>query len=165
MALLAGCGRGTAGGAEPARARNVLLVVADTLRADRLGCYGYGRPTSPAIDALAAEGVLFESCHSQACWTLPSMVSLMAGVPVTKQETMLPELPVLAEALRAQGLFTAAFVANAAVGEHRGFERGFDHFGRCFEKRAEAVVESFEAWYRPWLEAAAVAAGEPRGFF
>ena len=68
MALLAGCGRGTEGGPSRARA-NVLLVVADTLRADRLGCYGYERATSPAIDALAAEGVLFESCHSQACWT------------------------------------------------------------------------------------------------
>jgi arylsulfatase A-like enzyme len=169
-ALLAGCdasyeaGARAEGGA-PATARNVLLIVADTLRADRLGCYGYERATTPAIDALAAEGVLFENCHSQACWTLPSMVSLMAGVPVTKQETMLPELPVLAEALRARGLYTAAFVANAAVGELRGFERGFDHYVPCFEERAEAVAARFEAWYRPWLAQAQAAAGGAPGFF
>ena len=93
------------------------------------------------------------------------MVSLMAGVPVTKQETALPELPVLAEALRAQGLFTAAFVANGTVGELRGFERGFDHYVPCFEERAEAVVARFEAWYRPWLAEREAASAGASGFF
>ena len=134
-------------------AANVILVVADTLRADRLGCYGYERDTTPSIDRLAAEGVLFENCHSQACWTVPSMISMMAGLPVTQKETVLPKLPVLAEALGAKGLYTAAFLANAAVGVDRGFERGFDHFGECYEMRAREVVGAFEAWYRPWRAA------------
>ena len=154
LALLAACGGGEATAPEAAEphAANVVLIVADTLRADRLGCYGYERDTSPAIDRLADEGVLFENCHSQACWTVPSMISLMSGLPVTQKETVLPEVPVLAQALSAKGFETAAFLANAAVGVDRGFERGFDHFGECFDWRADAVVEAFEAWYRGWLE-------------
>ena len=53
-----------------ARRPNVVLIVVDTLRSDRLGCYGYPRATSPEIDALAKEGVLFEDCTSQAPWTM-----------------------------------------------------------------------------------------------
>ena len=151
--LVPGCGGGeSAGAGEGPRARNVLLIVADTLRADRLGCYGYERDTSPEIDALAAEGVLWESCHSQACWTLPSMISLMAGVPVTRRERALPtSLPVVAETLRASGMTTAAFLGNATVGVDRGFERGFDHFGEVYNERASTVADHFEAWYRDWL--------------
>jgi len=134
---------------QPARPRNVVLVVADTLRADRLGCYGYERDTSPAIDALALEGVLFENCHSQASWTLPSMISLMTGVPVTRKETVLPDLPVLAEALRAQGMTTAAFLANPTVGVDRGFERGFDQFN-LLNLRAPEMVARFGSWHRGW---------------
>jgi arylsulfatase A-like enzyme len=169
--LITGCGDpgGTQAdrppdGAARAPARNAVLVVADTLRADRLGCYGYGRDTSPAIDRLAAEGVLFEHCYAQACWTVPSMISLMAGVPVTKEEKGLPGLPVLAETLQSHGLTTVGFVANAAVGLDRGFERGFDRFVPCFEDRAAEVVAAFEAWYRPWL-AEAGAPADGRRFF
>ena len=149
--LVPACGAG-AEQHGPAPARNVLLIVADTLRADRLGCYGYERDTSPAIDALAAGGVLWESCHSQACWTLPSMISLMTGVPVTRKETVLPELPVLAEALGASGRTTAAFLANATIGVDRGFERGFDHYEDCYNQRAPGLAGRFEGWYREWLE-------------
>lgn len=133
-----------------ARAKNVILVVADTLRANRLGCYGYERDTSPAIDALAEEGTLYESCHSQACWTLPSMISIMAGMPVTKRETALPPGPVLAETLQAEGLATAAFLANITVGVDRGFERGFDHFGEVSNLSAVEVVDAFAAWHESW---------------
>ena len=52
---------------------DVVLIVVDTLRADRLGCYGYERPTSPVIDRLAAQGTLFLEARAQCSWTLPSM--------------------------------------------------------------------------------------------
>lgn len=149
----ASCTNGSAdGSADGARARNVVLVVADTLRANRLGCYGYERDTSPAIDALAKEGVVWESCHSQACWTVPSMISLMSGVPVTRTEKALPPFAVLPEVLAERGLTTAAFLANAAVGVDRGFERGYDHFDECYEMRAPEVVEHFATWYRGWSD-------------
>ena len=54
---------------------NVVVVVIDTLRADRLSCYGYDRATSPEIDALASRGVRFEHVFSQSSWTRPSMAS------------------------------------------------------------------------------------------
>ena len=69
-------------GADPAplpRPDHVLLIVVDTLRADHLSAYGYERQTSPVLDALASEGVVFENAVAQGSWTLPSMVSMMTG--------------------------------------------------------------------------------------
>ena len=58
---------------------NVLILAVDTLRASRLGCYGYGRPTSPHIDALAGEGVLAEAVFSPAIPTFPSFTTFYTG--------------------------------------------------------------------------------------
>ena len=68
---LAGCGRGSGTGEK--QHPDVLLLVVDTLRADRLGCYGYERATTPAIDALAARGAVFRRASAQAPWTLPAV--------------------------------------------------------------------------------------------
>ncbi len=59
---------------------NVLIVVLDTLRADRVSCYGYDRPTTPHIDALCARGVRFEHAYSTSTWTLPAHASLFTGL-------------------------------------------------------------------------------------
>lgn len=145
---------GCAGKPEAPAAGNVVLILVDTLRADRLGCYGYSRDTSPAIDALAAEGVLYESCYSQSCWTLPSMISLMSGLPVTKKERSLPEVTVLAEALKERGLDTAAFVANPTVNEDQGFGRGIDRFLSAKQmesgRAAPQVAQHFASWFERW---------------
>ena len=70
-----------AAGAAPASARpNVVLITIDTLRADHLGAYGHDRPTSPWMDALAAQGAVFEDCTSTSSWTPPAMASLMTAV-------------------------------------------------------------------------------------
>ena len=61
--------------------RNVILIAIDTLRADRLGSYGCGRPTSPNIDALAEDGVRFDQVASNATWTCPSFASILTGIP------------------------------------------------------------------------------------
>ena len=71
---LLGCGA-----SEPERAPNPILILVDTLRADRLGCYGNPRPTSPTIDALAERGQRFETAFAPAPWTLPSTASLLTG--------------------------------------------------------------------------------------
>ncbi|HEX9792355.1 MAG TPA: sulfatase, partial [Planctomycetota bacterium] len=68
------------GAVPPANAPNILLVVLDTVRADRLGCYGHFRATSPALDQLAADGVVFEQAFSAAPWTLPSHASIFTGL-------------------------------------------------------------------------------------
>ncbi|MCD6350999.1 MAG: sulfatase-like hydrolase/transferase, partial [Armatimonadetes bacterium] len=57
----------------------VVLISIDTLRADHLSCYGYPRPTSPNLDKLAAEGVLFENCISGSCHTTPAFASMVSG--------------------------------------------------------------------------------------
>lgn len=120
LGALASCG------SEPRRP-NVVLVAVDTLRSDRLGCYGYERPTSPFLDQLASEGTLFEDATAQAGWTLPSMVSMFTGRYLTAYREKMPDdIPSIAELYRAAGYRTVAVVANLGVNASGGFDRGFD---------------------------------------
>ncbi|HEY4394305.1 MAG TPA: sulfatase-like hydrolase/transferase, partial [Polyangia bacterium] len=115
---------------------NLLLVTIDTLRADHLGCYGYGRPTSPAIDALAAAGTLFENGWAHAPSTRYSMPAIATGrwpSAITWDESIWwPRLGrnmrTTAEALHEGGYFTAGMFSfnYFAIADHRGFERGMD---------------------------------------
>ena len=129
-------------GSETLPARNVVLVVADTLRADHLGCYGYTRDVSPHLDRFAASATRYANAVSSSPWTLPSHASLFTGMDPWQHGAHL--LPVkghflrnvrpldashltLAEALREEGFRTAAFVANGGflapwVGLDQGFE-------------------------------------------
>jgi len=75
VSITGGCGRGAPRGP----ARRVILISCDTLRADRLGHYGYERPTSPHLDALAAESVVFEEAYSTAPMTGPAVSSIFTG--------------------------------------------------------------------------------------
>ena len=75
MLLSSGCGS-----PEPTR---VILIGVDTLRADHLGTYGYTRPTSPFLDALAEQGVVFEQTFATSPWTLPSFASIFTGRPMS----------------------------------------------------------------------------------
>jgi len=119
--VLAGCGPG-----EPAP--GIVLVVLDTLRADRLGCLGGPRPASPHLDALAAEGVLFEEAVAHASWTLPSMAALLAGrLPTaTVFDGRLRES--LVEQLADAGFETAAFTEGGYVSATFGLDLGFGLF-------------------------------------
>jgi len=140
-------------GAEPgapaagsARGPNVLVVLIDTLRADHLGCYGYDRPTSPAIDAFAAEGVQFMRAYSQSTWTKPATASLMTGrYPRQHQayleKAKLPETErLLPEALRAAGYRTAVFSGNPWITREWGFDQGVDHFLSIYDERFARVT-------------------------
>ncbi|MCK6448940.1 MAG: sulfatase [Planctomycetes bacterium] len=111
------------------RRPDVVFVLIDTLRADRLACYGYPRPTSPFLDSLAARGVLFEDATCQFSWTRPSMVSLMEGRYLTGyRDAIEPDAPTLAESFRRAGYRTVGLVANASVNAETGFARGFEHY-------------------------------------
>lgn len=107
--------------------RGVILVLLDTVRADRLGCYGYARPTSPHLDALAAEGARFEQVVSAAPWTLPSVAGMLAGQYPERVYTSRLEAS-LVEALQGAGIATAAFTEGGFVSKHFGLDRGFDHW-------------------------------------
>jgi arylsulfatase A-like enzyme len=112
----------------------VILISVDTLRADHVGCYGYARDTTPALDGLAREGVKFNHAYSQAGWTLPAHMSLMTSrYPpahgVVQDTVSLPEdAATLAEVLRKAGYATAAVVNWIYVGKSFGFAQGFDAF-------------------------------------
>ena len=114
--------------------RNAVLIVVDTLRRDHLGAYGYARDTSPAIDALAAEGIRFERAYSTSSWTAPSVASMLTGLypsahRVVRPKTALPEaVATLPETLRQAGFATAGVVSNRIIGRRNGFDRGFDWF-------------------------------------
>ena len=132
--------------------RLIVLVTIDALRADRLGAYGYSRPTSPHIDAFARESIVVEHAIAQAPYTKASIASLMTGLYPTAHKTfttaanivdtmdgtvdgargatdVLPEnVTTLAEALHALGFETAALTTNPFLIRDFGFAQGFDRF-------------------------------------
>jgi arylsulfatase A-like enzyme len=115
-------------------ARNVLLILIDTLRADHLGAYGYARGTSPTFDRFAREGIAFERNIAQASWTKPSVASIFTGAYVhehgvaSSRDALATNLPTIAEVLRDRGYHTIAFSANPWITPEFHFDRGFDRF-------------------------------------
>lgn len=116
----------------PPRPPNVVIFLIDTLRADRLGAYGYGKPTSPHIDELARTSVVFENAYAPAPWTLPSVVSLFTstfpcehGVLADGQRAR-TDHATLAQRLKTRGYTTASFHANPYAGKASGMDAGFD---------------------------------------
>ncbi len=122
----------------PARP-NVILISIDTLRPDHLGCYGYARPTSPAIDRYAAEGARFTYVHSSTSWTLSAHVSLMTGLPDDLHEVVWdrvgldPQRGMLAERFQQAGYATGGFFGGPYLHPTFGFGRGFDIYENCGE--------------------------------
>ncbi len=126
-----GCNRG--GLAPPSRDPSVLLITLDTVRADRLRCYGYSRIETPNIDQLSADGIRFESAYAHVPITLPSHAAILTGTyPMHNgvrdfTSSGLPlGVPTLAEVLRDHGYRTAAFVSSFAVNSMWGLNRGFE---------------------------------------
>ena len=109
---------------------NILLISIDTLRADHLSCYGYGRETTPNLDALAARGVLFERAYSSSSWTLPGLASLVTGEHSSTHGcwTFGSRLghahTTLAEYLLARGYDTASLTTNLFTSNAYGLQQG-----------------------------------------
>lgn len=148
QALAPAFGAAALGSCIPARAARetapgILVVAVDGLRADHLGAYGYDRETTPNLDALASQGVLFESVFSSAPRMLPAHVSLLTGCQPWVARRTLPselevsferrwklpiEVPHLAVELLAAGWSTAAFVDHEEMAPLYGLDRGFKLF-------------------------------------
>lgn len=114
---------------------DLIFIVLDTQRADRLGSYGYHKQTSPNLDAFAQNAVLFERAVAPAQWTIPSHASMFTGRYPTAHHvqqsvhSLSPDSPHIAEIMRAAGYETVAFCNNPLVGIlNNGFKRGFDRF-------------------------------------
>jgi arylsulfatase A-like enzyme len=112
--------------------RNLIIISIDTLRADRLGCYGYNRSTSPMIDQLAKRGVRFETVIAESSWTLPSHMTLFTGFypgnhGLTLEDRRLPpNITTLAEVLKDGQYRTFAYTDGGFVNSKYGFGRGFE---------------------------------------
>lgn len=150
-------------------ARHVVIVTIDTLRADRLGCYGRDDVETPHLDRIAAEGALAPEATSHVPLTRPSHVSLFTGllpfahgVRDNLTSASVPDVPLLAEVLKRQGFTTAAFLSSVVLSSHTGLNRGFDVYSdplggaapdvdplRTAERRGtETIAEALK-----WLEA------------
>lgn len=129
--------------------RTFLLLTVDTLRADRLGAYGYPRGTSPAMDRVAARSALFADCVSVSSWTMPAMGTLATGLRPGKHGMVYWHLPLgdvpetMAEALRDAGVKTAFF--GNPIPRLEGLERGFDTW-ETFEGDDRAATDAAIAW-------------------
>jgi arylsulfatase A-like enzyme len=113
---------------------NIILISIDTLRANHMGCYGYWRDTSPHLDALAKENILFERTYAPSSLTAPSHVSLFTSLyPLSHRilgnsevDSFSSDAAALAELLKSQGYRTGGFSGGGQVSEVQGFRRGFD---------------------------------------
>ena len=128
-------------GDSPERPPNLLLVSIDALRADRLGAYGYPRPTTPFLDELAARGVVFENAFVNTHGTTPSHATILSGLHQETHrvgiegssggvvEARIPDtVPLVQELLRANGYHTIGVTDGGNAGGAFGFARGFDAF-------------------------------------
>jgi len=118
------------------RRPSVILILIDTLRADRLGSYGYHRNLTPHLDELAARGALFENAFSQSNWTLASMASIVSGLypsahgVVRTQDRLRDSATHLPRLLARNGYLTQAFHHGGYLNAHFGFDDGFDRYDR-----------------------------------
>ena len=158
LALVAAALHGLLGCAEAdPRPRNLLLISIDTLRPDFLGSYGYERPTSPSLDALAASGVVFETALATSPWTLPSHGSLFTGLyprrhgVLDESSGLSDQIPVLAEQLSGAGFDTVAFVNSHYLSDWYGLERGFAEHRYAVELPTPEGPGVVGAWAREWL--------------
>ncbi|MBK8024293.1 MAG: sulfatase [Chloroflexi bacterium] len=148
-----------------ARKPDILFIVLDTLRRDRLSIYGHRQETSPSFDAFADRAALFERAVAPAQWTIPAHGSLFTGLypgahGLIQANSVLSEMHLtLAEILRSGGYHTAAFCNNPLVGVlNNGLQRGFDDFYnyataipyRPYDHHKSALRRRFTRWFRPY---------------
>lgn len=152
----------------PARKPDIIVIMIDTLRADRLGCYGNPLETSPTLDAIAEEGVLFTDAVAPAPWTCPSIASVFTSLYPSRHrvfdhegryarsdnhavtDVLGNEHVTLAEGLRTAGYETAAFIANRWLQPEFGFAQGFDTYDMLTARSAyppgKKVNKNVAAW-------------------
>ena len=150
---------------------NIVLVTIDTLGREHLGCYGYPRPTSPRVDALAGQSVLFENAYAPMATTFPSHVSMLTGLYphqhgrtsnragvldpfVSAQGRML-----VASALSSAGYRTAGFVSSSVLHQGTGIAQGFESYDGPKGRHAKRPARETTSRALAWL--ATVPAGEP----
>lgn len=137
---------------------NIILISLDTLRADHLSCYGYARDTTPNLDELTAESLLFQNAFSPAPWTLPAHGSVFTGLYPSFHNAYIPPdytgiidalSPLnytLAEMLKDAGYDTAGFASCIFVGERYGFDQGYDIYDESWKYSADKITKKGIDW-------------------
>ena len=161
--LLVGCQRAPQ---LDAKRPNILLIVVDCLRADRLGLYGHSRPTSPNIDRLAENAIVFDRAFSHAPWTPPSMATLFTSTYESVHRISPPMFPesrseldvldgrfeTMAEFFQKTGYRTGGVVSSDWVSEETSYDQGFDDFmhmsGVPRRTEAERITLTAIDWLR-----------------
>jgi arylsulfatase A-like enzyme len=127
----------------------VILISIDTLRADHLGLYGYPRDTSPFLDRWSEQALVFERAFTPRAMTLPAHMTMLTGLFPAQHgvdeddQALSPQIPLLAERLRAAGYQTVGLYFSSYVHERYGFGRGFDVF-RAHQDAEEAGAHLLE---------------------
>src|SRR5229473_4894052 len=145
---------------------NILIITVDTLRADRVGCYGYPGGLTPSVDALAKDAIVFERGVAQVPLTLPSHTAIFTGtypfhngVRDFTAQPLGERFRTLAESLKDHGYATGAVVSSFVLDRSWGLARGFDSYDDAFagqeflernlglvERRAEESVDHAVGW-------------------
>lgn len=164
--LAAGCGlrRETVLQRPLPRQPNIIVWLADSLRADHLPCYGYPLDTAPNITRFADDALLFEQCYASATWTTPATLTLLTGLPPTVHRTVVPEwsaqgrgrggqhqvlpggIPTTATKLQAAGYDTAHFQANPNATQEHGLAKGFNHYYYKLNAGHKEHTDAFLEW-------------------
>lgn len=133
---------------------NLVLISIDTLRADRTSLYGYHRQTTPTLEAIARDGVVFEDFYYSGGGTLPSHMSLFTshhpaahGVEPHRDRSLSPQIMTLPEVLAGSGFSTAAFVDPGWMNPSYGFGRGFDSYDDRGHRLRDTLPRAIE-WIR-----------------
>ena len=155
----------------PATARNLVIVTIDTLRADRLGCYGNRDVATPRMDRIAASGALFEQMTVHVPLTRPSHTSIFTGLLPAEHgirdnvsPSLAADVPTLAPMLKVAGFRTGAFVSSIVLSRQSGLHRGFDEYSDRFDDAGEDDARFLNTIQRPgnvalkealaWIESA-----------
>ena len=163
LGALAGCGH--------TGPPNILLIVVDTLRADRVDWYGGHRELTPFLDSLAARSNVFWNAYAQSSWTSPSVASLMTSRyqsqhNITQFTSALADEEVtLAEVLKQHGYATGGFSANILLRSGLGYERGFDRYSVYRPENAKFTASDLNRESLAWLDSLRSSQGPPRPTF
>ena len=158
--------------AQTASGPNVLLVTIDTLRADRLGAYGYARAQTPTLDALAASGVRFADATAHAPLTYPSHVSILTGrypgalgVRLNGMDPLPDSASTVAERLKSAGYRTGAVIGSVVLDQSYGLGQGFDDYDDAIaaEPRATMAMADLQRTAGEVTAAAGAWIGRQRG--
>jgi choline-sulfatase len=166
LAVVSGVVAACGGGPVVKPPRHLVLVTIDTLRADRLGCYGSREVATPNLDRISREGAMVPEVMVQVALTRPSHISLLTGrlpsehgIRDNVSPTLPPNVPTLAEEMKAANFETGAFVSSIVLSRQSGLDRGFDTYGDRFEtdtdeahflntlqKRGDATLGEATTW-------------------